>query len=346
MAGMASVRELTELKEESLSPFAVKSRLSKGRLEEEAPCPIRTAFARDRDRILHSNSFRRLKHKTQVFVAPLDDHYVTRLTHTLEVAQVARTISRALSLNEDLTEAIALGHDLGHTPFGHVGEEVLNELYRDGFRHNEQSLRVVDLLENNGRGLNLTWEVRDGILHHSKGRGEILSEQWEPLATFEGELVRLADLVAYINHDIDDAIRASVITDRDLPAGAIRVVGSSRSERINTMVGDVIRCSWAVRGETDAAVKPRILMSPDVARATCELREFLFERVYNPQLAQKEVVMAKEVVIKLYRYYNEHEEYLPPEYRFGRDEAARRVIDYVSGMTDQYAIKLASEIPD
>ena len=346
VAGMVSVRGLTELNEESLSPFAVKSRLSKGRLKEEAPCPIRTAFARDRDRILYSNSFRRLKHKTQVFVAPLDDHYVTRLTHTLEVAQVARTISRALLLNDDLTEAIALGHDLGHTPFGHVGEEVLNELYQGGFRHNEQSLRVVDLLENNGRGLNLTWEVRDGILHHSKGRGEILGERWEPVGTLEGEVVRLADMVAYINHDIDDAIRASVITDRDLPSRAIKVVGSSRSERISAMVGDVIRCSWSVRGENGAVAKPRILMGTEVAQATCVLRGFLFERVYNTQLAQKEVVMAKGVICKLYRYYNEHEECLPPEYRFGQDKVARRVIDYVSGMTDQYAIKLVGEITD
>lgn len=343
---MVSVRELAENKEESLSRFAVKSRLSKGRLKEEPPCPIRTAFARDRDRILHSNSFRRLKHKTQVFIMPLDDHYVTRMTHTLEVAQVARTISRALSLNEDLTEAIALGHDLGHTPFGHVGEEVLDELYQDGFRHNEQSLRVVDLLENNGLGLNLTWEVRDGILHHSKGRGKILGERREPMGTLEGEVVRLADMVAYINHDIDDALRASIITQGDLPAGAIAVTGDSRSERIRTMVGDVIKCSWAVRGENGAVAKPWILMSHQVAQATSELREFLFERVYNPQLAHREVAMARGVVRKLYLYYNEHEGRLPPEYRFGSEEVARQVVDYVSGMTDTYALKLADEIPD
>jgi dGTPase len=342
---MVSVRELSEIKEESLSPYAAKSRLSKGRLKEEAPCPIRTAFARDRDRILHCNSFRRLKHKTQVFIAPLDDHYVTRLTHTLEVAQVARTISRALSLNEDLTEAIALGHDLGHTPFGHVGEEVLDEIYREGFRHNEQSLRVVERLENNGRGLNLSWEVRDGILHHSKGRGEILDEKWEPMGTLEGEVVRLADMVAYINHDIDDAIRASVITQGDLPVGAVAVTGRSRSERIGVMVGDIIKCSWAVKGENGTETTPRILMSPRVAQATCEMREFLFERVYNRQLAQQEVAMARGVVARLYRYYNAHEDSLPPEYRFGGEEVARRVVDYVSGMTDTYALKLADEIP-
>ncbi|MFH0941696.1 MAG: deoxyguanosinetriphosphate triphosphohydrolase [Chloroflexota bacterium] len=342
---MVNVRELTERKEESLSPFASRSRLSKGRLKAEEPCSIRTAFARDRDRVLHANSFRRLKHKTQVFITPLDDHYVTRLTHTLEVAQVARTISRALSLNEDLTEAIALGHDLGHTPFGHVGEEVLNELYREGFRHNEQSLRVVDLLENNGQGLNLTWEVRDGIVHHSKARGEILGEGWEPMGTLEGEVVRLADMVAYINHDIDDALRAAVITGHDLPPTATRVTGYSRSERIRTMVGDIIQCSWAVRGETGREANPRILMSPEIARATRELREFLFERVYNLRSAQREVAMARKVVRKLYRYYNENEGCLPLEYRSGPDEVARRVVDYVSGMTDQYALKLAGEIP-
>ncbi|MFA5315849.1 MAG: deoxyguanosinetriphosphate triphosphohydrolase [Dehalococcoidales bacterium] len=341
---MAEVREFTERQEESLSPYAARSRLSKGRLKNETPCPIRTAFARDRDRIIHSNSFRRLKHKTQVFITPLDDHYVTRLTHTLEVAQVARTISRALALNEDLTEAIALGHDLGHTPFGHVGEEVLDELYHGGFRHNEQSLRVVELLENNGQGLNLTWEVRDGIVHHSKARGEILGDGWEPEGTLEGEVVRLADMVAYINHDIDDAIRAMVITERDLPLTAIKVTGYSRSERINTMIHDIIRCSWDVRGEKGKVANPRILMSPEIAQATHSLREFLFERVYNLNSARGEVNMARDVVRKLYHYYNENESLLPPEYRFGSDEMARRVVDYISGMTDQYAIKLAGEI--
>lgn len=341
---MADIRELAEQKEESLSPFAARSRLSKGRLKDEAPCSIRTAFQRDRDRIIHSNSFRRLKHKTQVFIAPLDDHYVTRLTHTLEVSQVARTISRALALNEDLTEAISLGHDLGHTPFGHVGEEVLDELYHRGFRHNEQSLRVVDFLENNGRGLNLTWEVRDGIAHHSKARGETLDGEWEPLGTREGEVVRLADMVAYINHDIDDAIRASVITERDLPLSAIKVLGSSRSERIHTMVTDIIRRSWVVRGEAAGVSEPEIVMSPEIARATHQLREFLFDRVYSRRSAQGEVAMAREVVRKLYHYYNENEDRLPAEYRLAQDEVARRVVDYIAGMTDQYALKLADEI--
>jgi dGTPase len=287
-----------------------------------------------------------LKHKTQVFITPLDDHYVTRLTHTLEVSQIARTISRALALNEDLTEAIALGHDLGHTPFGHVGEEVLNELYRQGFRHNEQSLRVVDLLENNGQGLNLTREVRDGILHHSKARGEILGKEWEQLSTREAEVVRLADMVAYINHDIDDAVRASVITERDLPLSAIKVLGYSRSERIHTMVMDIIQRSWAVRSKAAEALNPRVLMSPEITEATYQLREFLFERVYNLRSAQGEVAMARDVVRKLYRYYNENEDRLPPEYRLGQDEVARRVVDYIAGMTDQYALKLVGGISD
>ncbi|MEW6034565.1 MAG: dGTP triphosphohydrolase, partial [Chloroflexota bacterium] len=210
MVQALGIRKRIEQKEEGFSPFAVRSGLSRGRLRPETPCPMRTEFQRDRDRIIHSKAFRRLKHKTQVFIAPLGDHYVTRLTHTLEVAQVARTISRALNLNEDLTEAIALGHDLGHTPFGHTGEEVLDELFPDGFRHNEQSLRVVDVLEKGGQGLNLTWEVRDGILHHSKDRVGVLSPDWGEVGTLEGEVCKVADVVAYINHDLGDAVRAGI----------------------------------------------------------------------------------------------------------------------------------------
>ena len=248
MIEQLNIRQMIEEREESLSPHAVKSRLSRGRVRNEEPSPVRTAFQRDRDRIIHCKSFRRLKHKTQVFIAPLGDHYVTRLTHTLEVSQIARTIARALNLNEDLTEAIALGHDLGHTPFGHTGEDVLNELYEPGFRHNEQSLRIVDILENDGRGLNLTWEVRDGILNHSKtGVENILGEGWGEVNTLEGEIVKIADTVAYINHDIGDAIRAGIITERDLPIAAIRVLGLLHSQRINTMVCDIIENSWEVR---------------------------------------------------------------------------------------------------
>jgi dGTPase len=347
--GRLNVRQLTEEREENLSPLAVKSRLSRGRLRHENPCPVRTAFQRDRDRIIYCKSFRRLKHKTQVFIAPLGDHYITRLTHTLEVSQIARTIARALNLNEDLTEAIALGHDLGHTPFGHVGEDVLNELYPGGFRHNEQSLRIVDLLENDGRGLNLSWEVRDGILNHSKsGVENILGKDWGEVNTLEGEVVKIADIVAYINHDIGDAIRADIITERDLPLGAITVLGLTHSQRINTMVSDIIESSWAVR--CDEAIcdtmkeRPTIKMSPEVLAAANTLNDFLFERVYNLRSAQEETEKAREVVRFLYKYFNEHADRMPAEYCLYSDEAERRVVDYVAGMTDQYALRMAEEL--
>jgi dGTPase len=333
------IREMTEEREESLSPHAVKSKWSRGRLRPEEPCPIRTVFQRDRDRIIHAKAFRRLKHKTQVFIAPQGDHYVTRLTHTLEVAQIARTIARALNLNEDLTEAIGLGHDLGHTPFGHVGEDVLNELYPEGFRHNEQSLRVVDLLENDGQGLNLTWEVRDGILNHSKSRTGTL-ENWGVVNTLEGEVCRMADIVAYVNHDIGDAIRAGIITEDDLPSSSVAVLGHSHRERINAMVCDIIERSWAVRSAGKIAT-PTIAMSPPVLESTSILRDFLFERVYNLLSAQKAVDRAREIVRRLYHYFNKHADKLPPEYALYSDELARRVVDYIAGMTDQYATRMA-----
>ena len=339
-----NIRQLTEEKEESLSPYATKSRLSRGRLRPEEPCPVRTVFQRDRDRIIHSKAFRRLKHKTQVFIAPLGDHYVTRLTHTLEVSQIARTIARALNLNEDLTEAIALGHDLGHTPFGHVGEEVLDELYHQGFRHNEQSLRVVDLLENNGYGLNLTWEVRDGIVNHSKTRTDILGQDWGKVNTLEGEVCKIADTVAYINHDIGDAIRAGIITEGDVPLTAVKVLGLSHSQRINTMVCDIIGYSWAASGGEATIGSPKIGMSPQILEATEILRKFLFDRVYNLQAVKKEAEKAREVMRLLYRYFNEHEDKLPSEYRLHSDETERRVVDYIAGMTDQYALRMAEEL--
>jgi dGTPase len=336
------IRQLIEDKEESLSSHAVKSRFSRGRQKYEEPCPIRTAFQRDRDRIIYCKAFRRLKHKTQVFIAPLGDHYVTRLTHTLEVSQIARTISRALNLNEDLTEAIALGHDLGHTPFGHVGEETLDELYHHGFRHNEQSLRVVDLLENNGQGLNLTWEVRDGILNHSKTNVDIWGEGWGKVNTLEGEVVKISDIIAYINHDIDDAVRAGMITEGNLPISAIIKVGNSHSLRINTMVRDIIENSWGVRGDSEG--NPSITMSPDILEATNTLRGFLFEQVYNIRSAQEESERAREVVRALYKYFNEHIDKLPLEYSLYSDEPERRVVDYIAGMTDQYALRMAEEL--
>jgi dGTPase len=338
-----NIRQLTEEREESLSPNAVKSKYSRGRERPEEPDPIRTCFQRDRDRIIHCKSFRRLKHKTQVFIAPLGDHYVTRLTHTLEVSQIARTIARALNLNEDLTEAIALGHDLGHTPFGHWGEDTLNELYPEGFRHNEQSLRIVDLLENDGRGLNLTREVRDGIVNHSKSSATVLGEDWGEVGTCEGEAVKIADMVAYINHDIGDAIRAGIITERSLPIEAVEVLGLTHSQRINTMVSDIIEQSWDVRASRKMLKKPTIKMSGKVLAAAETLRDFLFERVYTPSTGRADAENAREVIKFLYQYFNEHEDRLPAEYRIYGD-TQRRVVDYIAGMTDQYALRLAGEL--
>ena len=343
MIGQLKIRQMTEEREESLSPQAAKSKLSRGRVRLEEPCPIRTAFQRDRDRIIHCKAFRRLKHKTQVFIAPLGDHYVTRLTHTLEVAQIARTIARALNLNEDLTEAIALGHDLGHTPFGHVGEDVLNELYAWGFRHNEQSLRVVDLLEKDGRGLNLSWEVRDGIVNHSKTDAISLGEGGGEPGTLEGKVVKLADAIAYINHDIGDAIRAGIITERDLPLAAITTVGNSHSQRINSMVSDIIENSWAVKFQATSG-KPAIMMSPQVMAAANTLRDFLFKQVYNLRSAQDETEKAREVIRRLFQYFKQHEDKLPREYLIHVKETERGVVDYIAGMTDQYALRLAEEL--
>jgi dGTPase len=339
-----NIRRLTEAREESLSPHAVKSKYSRGRQRPEAPDPIRTAFQRDRDRIIHCKSFRRLKHKTQVFIAPLGDHYVTRLTHTLEVSQIARTIARALNLNEDLTEAIALGHDLGHTPFGHWGEDTLDELHRQGFRHNEQSLRIVDLLENDGRGLNLTWEVRDGIVNHSKSDVAVLGEEWGEVSTLEGEVVKISDMVAYVNHDIGDAVRAGIITEGELPLEVIEVLGLSHSLRINTMVTDIIQSSWDVRICDIIKEKPAIKMSPPIMTAAEKLRDFLFKRVYTPSIERADATNAKNVVQFLYRYFNEHADKLPAEYRRHADTTERGVVDYIAGMTDQYALRLAEEL--
>ncbi|HEX78999.1 MAG TPA: deoxyguanosinetriphosphate triphosphohydrolase [Dehalococcoidia bacterium] len=343
MISHLNIRQLTEQREESLSPHAAKSKSSRGRQRYEVSCAIRTAFQRDRDRIIHCKAFRRLMHKTQVFIAPMGDHYVTRLTHTLEVSQLARTIARALNLNEDLTEAISLGHDLGHTPFGHIGEDVLNELYKDGFRHNEQSLRVVDLLENNGRGLNLTWEVRDGILNHSKPEDNILGKNWGKIGTIEGEVCRISDIIAYVNHDIGDAIRAGILTEGDLPLSAVRILGSTHGERINTMVCDIIESSWGLTGY-ETTISPSVNMSPEVLEATNTLRLFLFERVYNVQSAKREADKARDVVRNLYKYFSNNPDKLPPEYSLFSDRIDRRAVDYIAGMTDQYAQRLAKEL--
>jgi dGTPase len=343
MVNKPHIREQTEEREESLSPYAAKSKFSRGRLKWEEPCPIRTSFQRDRDRIIYSKAFRRLKHKTQVFIAPLGDHYVTRLTHTLEVSQIARTIARALNLNEDLAEAIALGHDLGHTPFGHIGEEVLNGLYPGGFRHNEQSLRVVDLLEREGQGLNLTWEVRDGILNHSKGQVDILGEGWGDVHTLEGQICKIADIVAYVNHDVEDAIRAGIISQKDLPEAVAAGLGHTHSERINTLVCDIINCSWPIRGNGNLT-NPTIGMSAEIIGVTNIFRQFLFDRVYHPSLAGEDAVKARQVLSLLYSHFLAHKEGLPREFACLPGDEGRKVIDYIAGMTDQYALRLADEI--
>jgi len=338
-----NIRQRLEARESLLSPYAVKSSQSRGRQRPEAPSPVRTAFQRDRDRIIHSKSFRRLKHKTQVFIAPPGDHYVTRLTHTLEVSQIARTISRALNLNEDLTEAISLGHDLGHTPFGHIGESVLNELYHGGFRHNEQSLRVVDLLEKDGLGLNLTWEVRDGILNHSKTNITVLyGDDWGKVNTLEGEVCKIADLIAYINHDIGDAIRAGIITESDLPQSATKVLGHSHSERINTLVCDIIQCSWGVTGEGEGNIA--IGMSDPVREAANTLRDYLFAQVYRSVMAGEETDRARETVRFLYTYFNRHPDEVPVEMQSLAEDTERLTVDYIAGMTDQYAQNLEANL--
>ena len=339
-----NVRQRLEHAEERLSPFAARSALSKGREIPEIPCPLRTAFQRDRDRILFSNAFRRLKHKTQVFIAPLGDHYVTRLTHTLEVSQISRTISRALNLNEDLAEAIAMGHDLGHTPFGHVGEEVLNELLPYGFRHYEQSLRVVDHIENKGKGLNLTWEVRDGILNHSKGDLEILEDGWNTVSTIEGQVVKMADLVAYINHDVEDAMRAGMISLTDLPGSTAKVLGPTNSNRVNTLVTDIVVYSAAALSAKDT--KPSIGMSNTVRAAANELREFLFSKVYHANRGKEEEIKARKLLVSLFKYFKENPDMLPPELNYSNEIIERRVADYVSGMSDQYAILTARKLSD
>ena len=317
-----NIRELIEEREyEFLSCYAKKSRESKGRKVFETSCDIRTDFQRDADRITHSKAFRRLMHKTQVFLAPTKDHYRTRLTHTLEVSQIARAISRGLCLNETLTEAIALGHDLGHTPFGHIGEEVLDSICENGFAHNEQSLRVVDYLEKEN-GLNLTFEVRDGILNHT-GKGIP--------QTNEGKVVRLADRIAYINHDIDDAIRAGVLTEASIPQDAKRFLGETKSARINTLI------TSAIENTVDT-----VMLDRDVQSAFDNLHEFMFDRVYTNPVCKSEEGKAMKLVQSLYDFFSKHPDELPNEYITiaWRDGAERAAADYIAGMTDGYALKI------
>ena len=319
-----TIRQRIEQQErDTLSPYATRSGETRGREHPVTPDDMRTEFQRDRDRILHCKSFRRLKGKTQVFLSPQGDHYRTRLTHTLEVTQVARTIARALRLNEDLAEAIAMGHDLGHTPFGHAGEDALNRILPGGFEHREQSRRVVEVLERGGQGLNLTWEVRDGIEHHS---GKVRPQ------TLEGCCVHLADRIAYINHDIDDAIRAGVLKSQDLPAHAIRVLGDTHGERINTMIKSVVRQSMD---------RDEVAMEPDKWDALLELRAFMFERVYSRDWAANECQKTRHIVTELVGYYMEHPGQMPNEYLeiAYREGTQRGVCDYVACMTDAYAVK-------
>ncbi len=336
-----TIRERYEqLERQILSSDATLACESRGRVRAEPKCPVRTDFQRDRDRIIHCKSFRRLKHKTQVFIDPEEDHYRTRLTHTLEVAQIARTVSRALRLNEDLTEAVALGHDLGHTPFGHAGEEALDQVYREfvpegGFRHSEQSLRVVEVLEKKGRGLNLTYEVRDGILRHSKGRADLSIDARGP-ATLEGGVVKICARVAYINHDIDDALRAGIITENDLPGEAVKVVGRTHSARIGAMVIDIVEFSEGRR---------TIGMGDAFRNATDQLKDYLFAEVYGRDVRGiTELRNAGEMLKQLFRFYMDNADQLPDlpdsEVQFedgGTAARARRVCDFVSGMTDRYA---------
>ncbi len=328
MAGK-SIREQTEEFEKiTLSPFAALSMNTKGRIRREKADEIRTEYQRDRDRIIHSKAFRRLKYKTQVFLLPEGDHYRTRMTHTLEVSQISRTIARALRLNEDLTEAIAMGHDLGHTPFGHAGEEVLNRLYSKGFCHNEQGLHIVDQLEHDGEGLNLTMEVRDGILHHT-GKGMP--------ATLEGQIVKTADRIAYLNHDLDDAIRAGVLCLDDLPSDVVRVLGRSHSERIATLVKDMILSST---NQTE------IKQSKEVHEAMQEFRAFMFRKVYLDKPAKKEEEKGKEMVEFVYRYFINHPEALKYYHHHLREQSPfeEQVKDFVAGMTDRFIVSLFQDI--
>ncbi len=339
------VRRRLEAGEERLSPFAAKSSTSRGRAVPEEPSPLCTAYQRDRDRILHTRAFRRLKHKTQVFIAPTGDHFVTRLTHTLEVAQVARTIARALNLNEDLAEAAALGHDIGHGPFGHAGEEALAECLPEGFRHNYQSVRVLDRLENGGRGLNLSFEVLDAIGKSSKAREDIFAEGWGVPVTLEGQVVKTADAVAYMNHDFADAVRAGILHEDELPGTAKRELGRSHATRVNTLICDIVEASWsATGGGHPGGESPIIQFSPRIRAVANELREFMFRRVYLYESTLRDAERGKRVVTFLFRHFVAHPEGVSPDYSLPDDRLERRAADYVSGMTDRFAIRLARDL--
>jgi len=342
------IREEFEKRERNfMSPFGCLSAETRGRDTDEKPCPVRTAFQLDRDRIVYSNAFRRLKHKTQVFLAPLGDDYRTRLTHTLEVAQMARAVARALFLNEDLVEAIALGHDLGHTPFGHAGEAVLKEIFSADFSHNEQSLRVVEILENNGQGLNLTHEVREGILKHSKGFGKIMSDDALELAgTYEGQIARIADIMAYLNHDLEDAIRSGVITVEQVPAECTKILGYTHSERATTMIRDLISSTKVCDD------KLCLQMSDDVNEAMSLLRQFLYDNVYRSPRLHRHFEKAKKILSELYAFFLDNEQMLLDnlaELQMSGcqkyDQPRERIVcDFIASMTDRYAMNLYKKL--
>ncbi|MCI8447161.1 MAG: deoxyguanosinetriphosphate triphosphohydrolase [Eubacterium sp.] len=324
-----SIREEMEMREHTLlSRYAAFSNESRGRDRPEEQCDIRPVYQRDRDRILHSRAFRRLKNKTQVFLTPKGDHYRTRMSHTLEVSQNARTIAKALRLNEDLAEAIALGHDLGHAPFGHAGEYMLNSLCEGGFRHNMQSVRIVEKLEKHGKGLNLTWEVRDGILNHQMSSMP---------ATLEGKIVRLSDKIAYINHDVDDAVRAKILCEEDIPVEYREVLGNSVRMRLNTLIHNIV---------TNSMDRDDIRMSPEVEHAMKGLRQYMFKNLYHNAIAKSEEKKAKEMLERLFRYYMKQPQQMPVQYTdmiAAGEKQDRAVCDYIAGMTDQYAIEKFNE---
>jgi dGTPase len=340
------VRQRLEALEENLSLYASRSSRSLGRERDETPSPLRTEYQRDRDRIIHTNAFRRLKHKTQVFLAPSGDHYVTRLTHTLEVAQVGRTIARALNLNEDLVEAMSYGHDLGHTPFGHLGEETLDQVYAPGFTHSAQSLRIVERLAREGEGLNLTWEVRQGIISHSKPQGDFLDIKLDESLTLEAQILRLADSVAYLNHDIADAIRAGMLKVEDLPERANRVLGKTHSERLDALITAIVQESWPASGLSDeeSDTKPVISMDQETRDAMMELRDYMFQNIYLPLGNTRQSEVGRDVVKLLYHYFVTNAEEIPPPYFSPGTDPERAAVDYVAGMTDHYAIRQAEKL--
>ena len=349
---LALVRQRLERREELLSPFASRSVDAVRAISEEGdPSPVRTAFQRDRDRIIHTNSFRRLKHKSQVFVAPIGDHFTTRLTHVIEVSQVGRTIARGLNLNEDLVEAIGLGHDLGHTPFGHIGEGVLNQVLPGGFHHSRQSVRLVTLLEKDGKGLNLTGHVVDGIRDHSKPEGEFLSREAVADLTLEAQIVRISDALAYLAHDILDALRSGFISLEDLPADATEMLGERHSQRVNTVIEDVIGSSWDCVGEaageggqTTADDMPWIRMSDELGKIVTDLRVFMFERFYHRISNSVQGRKAAAIVGVLFEHFNRQPDNIPNRLRELSESTERAAADFVCGMTDNFALNMAEQI--